>query len=295
MKRLALASLLLAVLPAQAQTQTKELPYAKDRVEWNKPQAPFHIIGNIYYVGMAGVSAFLIVTPKGDILTDGGLPESVPFIEQNIRTLGFRLSDVKILLNSHAHFDHSGGLAKLKADTGAKFYASAGDKPFLESGHITYGPSSQIDTTPVHVDHVVADGKTVSLGGVTLTAHITPGHTTGCTTWTMNLTDEGVAHKVMFFCSLSVVTSLVGNTAYPQIVSDYRTSFAKLKKMDADIFFAPHGDQFRLAEKFAKMKPGAPNPFIDASEKDRVLTGLERQFEKQLAKDQAAALKAGAR
>jgi len=101
-------------------------PSPKERIEWNKPQAPFHVIGNIYYVGMAGVSAFLIVTPKGDILTDGGLPESAPAIEKNIQALGFKLGDVKILLNSHAHFDHSGGLAKLKADTGAKFYASAG-------------------------------------------------------------------------------------------------------------------------------------------------------------------------
>ena len=295
MKRLALASLLLAILPAQAQPQTKELPYAKERIGWNKPQAPFHVIGNIYYVGMAGVSAFLIVTPKGDILTDGGLPESAGAIERHIQALGFKLSDVKILLNSHAHFDHSGGLARLKADTGAEFYASAGDKPFLESGHIPYGLSSQIDTAPVHVDHVVADGGTVKFGGVTLTAHITPGHTTGCTTWTMNLTDAGVAHKVMFFCSLSVAAPLVGNTAYPEIASDYRASFAKLKKMDIDIFFAPHGEQFAMADKLAKLKPGAPNPFIDAGEKDRVMAKLEKDFNRQLAKDQAAALKAGAR
>src|SRR6187455_1461454 len=147
MKRRALPALLLAALLLSiGAAQADELPFAKERIEWNKPQKPFHVIGNIYYVGMAGVSAFLITTPQGHILTDGGLPESVPFIEKNIQTLGFKLSDVKILLNSHAHFDHSGGLAKLKADTGAKFYASTGDKPFLESGHIPYGPSAQIDT-----------------------------------------------------------------------------------------------------------------------------------------------------
>ncbi|HET7086902.1 MAG TPA: subclass B3 metallo-beta-lactamase [Rhizomicrobium sp.] len=293
MKRLALVCLLPAVLPAQAQTPAHELPYAKERIEWNKPQAPFHVIGNIYYVGMAGVSTFLIVTPKGDILTDGGLPESTEAIEKNIQALGFKLSDIKILLNSHAHFDHSGALAKLKADTGATFYASAGDKPFLESGHITYGLSSQIDTTPVKVDHVVADGDTVSLGGVTLTAHLTPGHTTGDTSWTMPLVEGGVSHQVMFFGSLTVAAPLVGNTAYPQIASDYRASFAKLKTIQADIFLAPHGDQFELKDKLAKLKPGAPNPFIDADSKDRTLEKMEKSFERQLAKDEAAA-KAGA-
>jgi metallo-beta-lactamase class B len=291
MKRLIVAGVLLTagaalISPGSARA---ELPFAKERIEWNKPQAPFHVIGNIYYVGMAGVSAFLIVTPKGDILTDGGLPESAPFIEKNIQALGFKLSDVKILLNSHAHFDHSGGLAKLKADTAAKLYASAGDKPFLESGHITFGPSAKINTTPVHVDQVIADGEAVRLDGVTLTAHVTPGHTKGCTTWTMPLTDGGVTHKVMFFCSITVAGNpLVGNTAYPQIVSDYRASFARLKKIDADIFFAPHGEQFGLADKLTKMKPGAPNPFIDAGKKDRVLAGMEKDFDKELAKQQAA-------
>jgi metallo-beta-lactamase class B len=287
MKCLALAATAVVLLGGGA--AQAELPFAKDRIEWNKPQAPFHVIGNIYYVGMAGVSDFLIVTPKGDILTDGGLPESAPFIEKNIQALGFKLADVKILLNSHAHFDHSGGLAKLKADSGAKLYASAGDRPFLESGHITFGPSAQIDTSPVHVDHVVADGQKVSLGGVTLTAHVTPGHTKGCTTWTMPLTDGGVAHQAMFFCSLSVAGNpLIGNKPYPQIVSDYRASFARLKKMDADIFFAPHGNQFGLPDKLLKMKPGAPNPFIDAGEKDRALAGMEKDFDKELAKQQAA-------
>jgi len=288
MKRI--AALLLSSALLSAGSARAELPYAKDRIAWAKPQAPFHVIGNIYYVGMAGVSAFLIVTPKGDILTDGGLPETADAIEQNIQTLGFRLSDVKILLNSHAHFDHSGGLAKLKKDTGAKFIASAADRPSLESGHITYGISSQIDTAPVKVDRAIREGDTVKLGGVTLTAHITPGHTKGCTTWTMKLTEDGVAHKVMFFCSLSVVAPLVGDTAaYPEIVSDFRGSFAKLKKLDADIFFAPHSEQFGMAGKLAKMKPGAPNPFIDAGEKDRVLTDIEKQFDRQLAQQQAAA------
>ncbi|MBA2588187.1 MAG: subclass B3 metallo-beta-lactamase [Alphaproteobacteria bacterium] len=279
----AAAATLMLTGPAHA-----ELPFVKERAEWSVPQKPFHVIGNIYYVGMAGVSAFLIVTPAGNILTDGGLPESAPFIEKNIQALGFKLSDVKILLNSHVHFDHSGGLARLKADTGAKFYASTGDKPFLESGHIPYGPSSLIDTTPIHVDRAMKDGESFTLGGVTMTANVLPGHTRGCTTWTRPLTDAGVTHKVMFFCSISVAGNpIAGKLAYPTIVSDYRASFARLKKMDADIFLAPHGGQFHMEEKLAKMKPGAPNPFIDAKELPDMVQKAEAAFDKDLARQQA--------
>jgi metallo-beta-lactamase class B len=286
-KAFTLSLALLAAISAGA--TSAELPFAKERVVWNKPFQPFHVIGNIYYVGMAGVSAFLIVTPKGDILTDGGLPESAPFIEQHIRALGFKLGDVKILLNSHAHFDHSGGLAKLKADTGAVLYASRQDTPFLESGHITFGPSSKLDTIPVHVDHMVADGDTVSLGGVTLTAHLTPGHTKGCTSWTMPLKDGGVTRTVMFFCSITVAGNpLVGNSAYPNIADDYKQSFARLDKMQADIFLAPHGEQFGLDAKLARLKAGGPNPFIDPGELHRRLAKLKADYDAELAKQLVA-------
>lgn len=281
MKHVVLMTLLLGTGAASA----ADLPFSKERKEWNVPHKPFHIIGNIYYVGMEGVSAFLITTPKGDILTDGGLPESAPFIEANIRALGFKLSDVKILLNSHAHFDHSGGLAQLKKDTGAQFYASAGDAPFLESGHITFGPSEKIDTTPIHVDHVVRDGESISLGGTTLTAHVTPGHTKGCTTWTTSVQDGGATRSVMFFCSISVAGNPIGGSpAYPGIVSDYRASFAKLEKMKTDIFFAPHGVQFGLDDKLPKLKPGAPNPFVDPTELHRFLAKARADFDAELAK-----------
>ncbi len=264
-------------------------PFAKERIEWNKPQKPFPVIGNIYYVGMAGVSAFLIVTPAGDILTDGGLPESAaPEIESNIAALGFKLSDVKILLNSHAHFDHDGGLAQLKRDTGAKLYAGAADAPVLESGHIDYGPAAEVDSVPVHVDHVVKEGERVSLGGVSLTAHVTPGHTPGCTSWSMPLNEGGVTHHVLFFSSITTAGNpLVDNKPYPQIASDYRASFAKFKTMDADIFLAPHGEQFHLAAKLAKVKPGAPNPFIDPREFHQTLAGMEKDFNKELARQRA--------
>jgi metallo-beta-lactamase class B len=284
---LTLTSALLLATAAHAET-----PFSKERLEWNKPQKPFHMIGNLYYVGMAGVAVFLIKTDDGLIVTDGGLPESAPVIEKNIRALGFQLKDVKLLLNSHAHFDHSGGLPRLKKDTGAKLAAGAADKPFLESGHITFGPSAKIDTIPVHVDQAVKDGDKVSLGDVTLTAHATPGHTKGCTTWTMPLSDGGKTYKVMFFCSISVAGNpLVGDAAYPNIQNDYKASFAKLNAMQADIFLAPHGVQFGLADKLAKIKPGAPNPFIDPGELHRFLTKARVDYDAELAKQVAAAKK----
>lgn len=270
---------------ASAEIRPVKDPYAEERIEWNKPFKPFHVIANIYHVGTENVSAYLIVTPKGDILTDGGLPESVPLIEKNIRALGFDIKDVKILLNSHAHFDHAGGLAELKRITGAPLYASAADTPFLERGHITFGPSAVTPFPPVRVDHVVKEGSTVSLGGVTLTAHITPGHTPGCTTWTMPVVDAGVAHKVMFYCSVTVKGyPLTGTPAYPHMVQDFKRTVARLDHMDADIFLAPHGNQFDMKAKVARMKPGAPNPFIDAGEVHRMAAKARSDYQDERAR-----------
>jgi len=206
---------------------------------------------------------------------------------------------VKILLNSHAHFDHAGGLAKLKRDSGAKLIASAADKPILERGRISFGPSATDPFPPVKVDRAVKDGDTVDLGGVTLTAHVTPGHTPGCTDWTMPIVAGGQEHNVIFFCSLTVAGNpLVNNKAYPTIAADYKASFARLKKIDADIFLAPHGEQFGLAKKVATLEANkknkvmnAPNPFIDKAEFHRVVGQMEKDFNVQLAKQQAAAKK----
>jgi metallo-beta-lactamase class B len=270
--------------------------FAQQRLEWNKPMKPFRVIDNIYYVGTAGVSSFLIFTLQGFILTDGGLPESAAQIEANIKTLGFDIKDVKIILNSHAHFDHAGGLAKLKRDSGARMIASEADKPILERGRIAFGPSATDPFPPVKVDRAVKDGDTVVLGGVTLTAHITPGHTPGCTNWTMPIVAGNDNHNVIFFCSITVAGNpLVNNKAYPNIADDYRASFAKLKAIDADIFLAPHGEQFGLTKKAATMAAneknkvlGAPNPFIDKTEFHRVVGSMEKDFNEQLAKQQAA-------
>jgi len=258
---------------------------------------PFRVIDDIYYVGMGDTSAWLIYTLQGFILIDGGLPESAAPIEANIKTLGFNIKDVKIILNSHAHFDHAGGLAKLKRDSGARLIASEGDKPILEKGRIAFGPSAapEDDYPPVKVDRTVKDGDTVFLGGVTLTAHITPGHTPGATSWTMPIVAGGQNHTVVFFSSITVAGNpLVNNKAYPQVVDDYKTGFARLKAIDADVFLAPHADQMGLAKKAATLQENtdkkvlnAPNPFIDKAEFHRVVGNMEKQFDDALAKQQA--------
>jgi len=286
---LALAGLILLASPVIAQEVDT---FAAARIGWNKPQKPFHVIGNIYYVGPAGVSAFLIVTPQGSILTDGGLPESADQIEANIKTLGFDIKDVKILLNSHAHFDHAGGLAQLKRDSGAQMVASAADAPTLEKGRIDFGPSITDPFPPVHVDRLVKDGDTISLGGVRLTAMITPGHTRGCTDWLMPLSEGGKVLNVLFFCSITTGGNpLVNNTAYPTIADDYRASFRRLKALSVDVLLAPHGDQMDLPGKLKALQtPGAANPFIDSSSFPKLIANMENQFERELARQKAQKL-----
>jgi metallo-beta-lactamase class B len=283
----------LGFAPAQAQTD----PFARQRLEWNKPQKPFRVIDNVYYVGTAGVSAWLIWTLQGFILIDGGLPESAAIIEANIKELKFDIKDVKILLNSHAHFDHAGGLAKLKRDSGARLTASAGDKAILERGRVTFGPSQANPYPRVTVDRTIKDGDTVMLGGVVLTAVVTPGHSPGCTNWTMPVVEGSTDHNVVFFCSMTVAGNpLVNNKVHTTIATDYKTSFGRLKKINADVLLAAHGEQMGLAKKVATVEAneknrllGAPNPFVVKGEFQQLVAAQEKSFDAELAKQQAAA------
>lgn len=261
---------------------------------WSAPTAPFKIADNLYYVGTAGISSFLITTSRGHILIDGAMPSSAKLIEASIAALGFKAKDVKILLNTHAHFDHTGGLAELKRDTGAKMYASLGDRKALETG--TYPGSEDISAlnfTPVAVDHLVKDGERVRLGGMVLTAHMTPGHSRGCTTWTFPVVVDGVSRQALVYCSTTVALNrLVSKTKgpqYPGIVSDYRATFAKLKTLKADIFLAPHAEQFDLEAKRAKLRAGATNPFVDPTELAETVAESQADFERALARQQEAA------
>lgn len=283
MKRLAVLAALVA-MPAQAQS-----PAA-----WTTPTEPFKIAGNLYYVGTAGIGAYLITTPQGHILIDGAMPGSAKDIEASITKLGFAPSEVKVLLNTHAHFDHAGGLAELKRDTGAKLAASAGDKIALETGK--YPGSEEVkafDFAPVKVDRALEDGERLSMGGIALTAHLTPGHSAGCTTWTFPVMIEGVSRQAMIYCSTSVAANrLVSKTKgpqYPGIVADYEQSFAKLKTMKADVFLAPHAEQFGMTEKRDALAAGGPNPFIDPGLLQKTVAASEKAFREELAKQQDAA------
>lgn len=252
---------------------------------WSEPTAPFRVIGNVYYVGSAGISAWLITSPRGHILLDAGVPDFSERVEANIRTLGFRLRDVKILLHSHAHMDHVGGMARIRRATGARLFSSAGDRDALERGVYIGSEEVAILRFPaVRVDSVIPDGARITLGGDTLTAHHTPGHTAGGTTWTMPVTIDGVRHTVIFLCSLSVAANrLVPQPQYPGIVEDYRRTFARLKGMQGDVVLAAHAEQFDLPAKRARLLPGAPNPFIVPGDLVRIVSTAETEFAARLA------------
>jgi len=267
---------------------------AQSPASWSAPTEPFRIADNLYYVGTQGISVFLITTPKGHILVDGAMPTSPPLIEASIRKLGFEPKDVKILLNTHAHFDHAAGLAELKRDTGAILEASAADKPALETGkYIGSEEVTAFDFAPVKVDRVLKDGDVVELGGVKLTANVLPGHTAGCTTWTFPLKVDGAARKAMIYCSTSVAANrLVSKSRgpqYPGVVKAYETTFARLKTMRADVFLAPHAEQFGLAAKRAKLGQPGPNPFLDPAELPAAVAASETAFKADLARQQDAA------
>jgi metallo-beta-lactamase class B len=293
MRILAAALLALVSLASAAQAQTLRDLLEKLKVTWNAPNEPFRLIGNIYYVGTAGLSSFLITSSQGHVLIDTGLPEANPQIKANIEKLGFKVGDIKQLLNTHAHLDHTGGLADLKKETGASFAASAADKPLLEGG---YYPGQESDTAlafpPVKVDRVIGEGDTVKVGDTTLTALMTPGHSPGCTSWSMTARESGKDYRVIIFCSGTVALNrLVGQPTHPSIVEDYRKTFARARDITADVFLAPHPEMFAMAEKRGLVRDGAPNPFVKEGEFNAYVAGLETAFETELAKQTAAQVK----
>ena len=271
----AMAAVAMAAGPASAQ-----------RDNWNKPTEPFHIAGNLYYVGTEGLASYLVVTAEGNILIDGALPDSVPLIEANIAKLGFKLKDVKIILNSHAHFDHSGGLAQLKADTGAKLYAMEGDVSALEGGfYLGSEDVKAMSAPPVKVDKTLQDGAVVKLGDAALTANLTPGHTRGCTSWGMKVSEGAKTYDALIFCSATVAANrITPPLQYEGIVADYRKTFAKAKTLHVDIPLAPHPEFFSELEKRDKAKadPKGPNPFVAPGEFAPFIANAEADFEKTL-------------
>ena len=291
MKKLAIALVALLPLMGAAQAQTPKDMLAALLVKWNKPTEPFKIIDNVYYVGTDGLASYLITSPQGHILVDTVMPEATSQIKASIEKLGFKITDIKYLLNTHAHIDHTGGFAELKQASGAQMVAGEADKPLLEGG---YYPGArevkELDFPPVKVDRTVREGDTVKIGDVTLTARETPGHSPGCTSWAFNVKDGDATRSVLIFCSGTVALNrLVTNPTYPGIVADYRTTFARAKDIKADILLAPHPEMYKMAEKRAKLSEGAPNPFVEPGEFNAYAATLEKAFDEGLAKQTAAA------
>jgi metallo-beta-lactamase class B len=263
---------------------------------WNAPFKPFRIIGNIYYVGTAGISSFLITTPQGHILIDTGFEMTVPRITNSVAQLGFQLQDIKLLLSSHAHLDHTGGHALMKSLTGARICISRGDAALLASGGTTdFTPYSTNMTAypPVIADRLLRDADTVKLGGVTLVCHLTPGHTKGCTTWTMDVEEAAQTYHVLFFGSTTVLDGvrLVNNPKYPGIAKDYAASFKKLKALPCEVFLAPHAGFFNLADKSRRLDLGEkPSPFIDPVGYRKFIDESERAFKRRVAQEEKEAI-----
>jgi len=258
----------------------------------NRPFPAYRIIGNIYYVGASDIASFLVATPAGDILINSGYEDTPPIIRDGILKLGFRLHDVKILLNSQAHYDHVAGQAELQRLTGARIYSSEREVAVLESGGKA-DPRWGAEYTypPVKVDHVVRDLEPVTLGGVTLVAHLTPGHSIGCTTWTTRVSDGGKVYDVVIVGGTTVNPGVrfVGKPTWPGVADDFERTFRTLRDLKCDVFLGAHGGYYGMAEKYKRMTEGAAvNPFIDPAGYRNFLDRSEKNFRDELARQHAA-------
>jgi len=260
-----LALLAVMILPAQP-------------VDRNKPFPPHKVIGNVYFVGTADLGSYLITTSDGHILVNADYETTVPQIRTAVGELGFKFTDIKIILGSHAHGDHIEGDAMVKELTGARVMAMEEDVPALK--RITPGGK------PHPIDRVLHDGDEVKLGSSTLAAHLTPGHTKGCTTWSMKATEAGKTYDVVIVCSVGWNPGyiLVNNKDYPQISDDYVRSFATLRKLPCDIFLAAHGGFYDLSGKYAKLGQGGSNPFLDRAGYLAYIDQKEKSFYAELAR-----------
>jgi metallo-beta-lactamase class B len=279
MLNLAIRCLLPAVLAAGAAAQNAK--------SWSEPFPPHRIARNLYYVGTRGLASYLITTPEGHILINSGLESSVPLLEASITQLGFRFADVRILLISHAHWDHNAGSALVKQRTGARYEVMEPDVSVTEDGgrsDFFYRNSPQSFYPPTKVDRILHDGDQVKLGGTTLTAHLTPGHTKGCTTWTMQVTEAGKTYDVVIIGSVNVNAGfqLVRNPLYPGIAKDFQRAFATLKALHCDIFLGAHGDYYGLEAKFARLPEQGVKVFIDPAGYSAYVAEREKAFLQEL-------------
>jgi metallo-beta-lactamase class B len=261
--------------------------------DWTTPIAPFHISGNLYYVGSRDLAAYLVVTPKGNILINANLETSPPQIRQSIEKLGFHYADTKILLSSQAHYDHAAGAAKILSETHAQHMVMDGDVDVIKSGGVTDYDQSLEHFPPARVDRILHDNDTVTLGGTTITAHKTAGHTKGCTSWTMQTKEGSRTLNVVIVGGWGInpgvrlVPSQGKPASYPSIATDFDHTFATLAALPCDIFLGAHGVYFDMLAKLARIPKGGDAVWIDPAGYHRELSEHEATYRKQLATQQA--------
>jgi metallo-beta-lactamase class B len=278
-------------VPAQAPA-----PACSQCATWNIPQAPFKIYANTYYVGTHGLSSILISTDAGLVLIDGALSNSVPQIVTNLKSLGFRIEDVNLILNSHVHYDHAGGIAELQHLSGAKVYASPWTAAAMKTGASDredpqYGTLPPI--TPVANLQTLHDGQTLQLGKLAITAHFTPGHTPGGTSWTWQSCEAGSCQNIVYADSLSPVSSpafkFTQTSEYPHALAGFETSFAFLNTTPCDILLTPHPEVSNLWDRLEKLQQGVkPNPMIDPTACKRLADQSRETLKKRVAEETAA-------
>jgi metallo-beta-lactamase class B len=263
--------------------QTVREPKATN-TEWSEPFAPFRIVGNLYYVGTYHLACYLIATPDGNILINTGLAASLPIINTSIATLGFKLSDTRILLTTQAHFDHVGAMAALQKETGAKMFADADEADVLADGGSSdyeFGKNGRV-FAPVRVDRTLKDQEAIEFGGTRLVMLHHPGHTRGSCSYLLEVKDANKTYKVLIANMPTIITDRKFDAipAYPQIANDYAYTFGAMKKIAFDLWVASHAGQFNL---HGKHKPGDaynPEAFADRKGYNEELADLEESFRK---------------
>jgi metallo-beta-lactamase class B len=299
MKTIIAAALLLAAHGALAQDAIN----CSSCAEWNKPVAPFNIYGNAWYVGTEGLSSILVTSPQGHVLLDGALPQSAPLLRKNIEALGFRMKDVKLILNSHAHFDHAGGIAALQKASGATVAHTAHGARVLKDGtpgtdDPQYDPKERATIPKVEQVKVVKDGETLSVGPLRFTAHTTPGHTPGGITWTWRSCEAGKCLDMVYADSLTMISTdgfyYTGGPGYPDRSASAKASIAKVAALKCDIVIAAHPS---ATDAFAKAaaKTAQSNPFIDPEGCRKLAQGAAQKFEERLQREREEKAKAATR
>jgi len=257
----------------------------------NQPNEPYRIADNLYYVGASDIASYLITTGSGHVIIDAGYESTVPIVRANVEKLGFKMRDVKYLVNTQAHFDHAAGFARLKALTGAQLWISERDAPVIEAGGrndpVLKSPENHFPS--VKVDRRLHDGDVVRVGDVALTARLTPGHTQGCTTWTFDARDRDRTYRVVVLGGLTILpgTRLTGNPSWPTIETDYLRTFEVLERMPVDIFLGAHRAYYDGAKKAERLRaaPNGPNPFVDPDGFRALVAGAKKRFTEQIAQE----------